>query len=105
MISARNASSCRRTAQGDFHDLAISEMEMFVIFDFGCSIPRNLHSVGPDLSPTPLLGVQVLVADASVLKHMPNANLLIVVAILNDRVLQIRGRSIRVISSGYSCNT
>jgi hypothetical protein len=33
MISARNASSCRRTAQGDFQDLAISEMEVFIILD------------------------------------------------------------------------
>lgn len=82
-----------------FKDLAISEMEMIVILDRQYSIPRNLHSVGPDLSPRPLLDAQVLVVSANALMHMLNANLLIVVAILNDRVLQTRGRSAQVISS------
>lgn len=56
--------------------------------------------MGPDLSPEPLLDVRALAVDAIVLKHMLNANLLIVVAILNDRVLQIGGRSALAISLG-----
>jgi hypothetical protein len=54
--------------------------------------------VGPDLSPELLLDVQVLAVGASVLKHMLNANLLIVVAIPNDRVLRTRGKSVLAIS-------
>jgi len=54
--------------------------------------------VGLDSSLGPLLDVQVLVANASALTHMLNANLLIAVAILSDRVLRTRGISVRAIS-------
>jgi hypothetical protein len=61
--------------------------------------------VGRDLSPRPLLDVQALGVDVSVLKHMLNANLLIVVAILNDQVLQIGEKSALAISLGHLRNT
>lgn len=82
-----------------FQDLAISEMELFVILDCEYSIPQNLHLTGLDLSLVLLQDAQVRAADASALMHMPNVNLLSVVAILTDRVLRIRGRSTRSISS------
>ena len=66
---------------------------MLVIFDRGYSIPQNLRSVDPNSSPTLLLDAQGLAADASALKHMPNANLLIVEAILIDRDLRTIGKS------------
>lgn len=46
-----------------------------------------------DLIPRLLLGVQGLVGDVSELMHMPNENLLIVVAILIDRGPQTREKS------------